>query len=99
MIYGALPTHIRWAIHGFEDQFRGGSMGERICETKVPYLGNMRRENEFLKRILKSTHIMRYFGHDFQQFDEYSYYVMEGFMEQFSREKCKKVSAVYGNPT
>jgi hypothetical protein len=26
MVYGALPTHIRWAIHGFEDQFgRGGS--------------------------------------------------------------------------
>ena len=42
---------------------------------------------------------MRYFGHDFQQFDDYSYYVMEGFMEQFSREKCRKVSAVYGNPT
>jgi len=22
--YGALPTHVRWAIHGFEDQFIPG---------------------------------------------------------------------------
>jgi len=40
----------------------------------------MRRENEFLKRILHSPHIMRYFGHDFQQFDEYSYKVIEAIM-------------------
>lgn len=42
---------------------------------------------------------MRYFGHDFQRFDDSSYSVIEGFMEQFSREKCRKVSAVYGNPS
>lgn len=42
---------------------------------------------------------MRYFGHDFQQFDDYSYSVMEGFMEKFSMQKCKKLTAVYGNPT
>lgn len=59
----------------------------------------MRRENEFLKRILHSPHIMRYFGHDFQQFDEYSYRVIEGIMEKFSSERCNKVVAVYGNPT
>ena len=84
MVYGALPTHIRWAIHGFEDQFAGrGSVDpETICDTKGMYLGNMRRENEFLKRILKSTHIMRYFGHDFQRFDDSSYNVIEGFMAQ-----------------
>lgn len=101
MVYGALPTHIRWAIHGFEDQFAGrGSVDpETICDTKGMYLGNMRRENEFLKRILKSTHIMRYFGHDFQRFDDSSYNVIEGFMAEFSREKCRKVSAVYGNPS
>lgn len=42
---------------------------------------------------------MRYFGHDFQRFDEYSYDVIEGIMEQFAREKCGKTVAVYGNPT
>jgi hypothetical protein len=42
---------------------------------------------------------MRYFGHDFQEFNNYSYNVIEGIMEQFSREKCNKVVAVYGNPT
>lgn len=42
---------------------------------------------------------MRYFGHDFQKFDEYSYKVIETMMEQFSKEKCRKVAAVYGNPT
>lgn len=42
---------------------------------------------------------MRYFGHDFQQFDDYSYRVMEGFMEKFSMQKCNRVSAVYGNPS
>jgi len=59
----------------------------------------MRGENEFLKRILKSTHIMRYFGHDFQRFNDYSYSVMEGIMTKFSMEKCNKVVALYGNPT
>lgn len=44
------------------------------------YVNNMVRENEFLKRILKSSHIMRYFGHDFQQFDNFSYSVIEGIM-------------------
>ena len=42
---------------------------------------------------------MRYFGHDFQRFDDHSYYVIEGIMEQFAREKCEKTTAVYGNPT
>lgn len=42
---------------------------------------------------------MRYFGHDFQKFDEYSYAVMENMMKKFSMEKCNKVTAVYGNPT
>jgi hypothetical protein len=42
---------------------------------------------------------MRYFGHDFQNFDEYQYKVIETIMEQFSREKCNKIIAVYGNPT
>ncbi len=48
------------------------------------FIDNLREENEFLKRILKSTHIMRYFGHDFQQFDEYSYKVIEAMMAKFS---------------
>ena len=45
MIYGALPTHIRWAIHGFEDQFAGRSVvdPETICQSKGMYIGNMRR--------------------------------------------------------
>jgi hypothetical protein len=59
----------------------------------------MRLENKFLKRILKSNHILRYFGHDFQQFDNYSYTVIEKTMEKFSREKCNRVLALYGNPT
>lgn len=42
---------------------------------------------------------MRYFGHDFQQFDNFSYSVIEGIMEKFSMQKCNKVTAVYGNPT
>lgn len=42
---------------------------------------------------------MRYFGHDFQKFDNYSYTVMENMMKKFSMEKCNKVTAVYGNPT
>jgi hypothetical protein len=42
---------------------------------------------------------MRYFGHDFQQFDNYSFSVIEGMMQKFSAEKCNKVTAVYGNPT
>jgi len=42
---------------------------------------------------------MRYFGHDFQEFNAYSYAVIEGIMKQFSREKCNKVVALYGNPT
>lgn len=63
------------------------------------YITNLRNENSFLKRILKSTHIMRYFGHDFQQFDDYSYSVIEAMMKKFSLEKCNKVDAVYGNPT
>lgn len=97
--YGALPTHIRWAIHGFEDQFIGSGGQEEFCQTKMPFISNMNRENEFLKRVLKSSHIMRYFGHDFQQFDDYSYRVIEGIMEKFSTQKCRRVTAVYGNPT
>jgi len=62
-------------------------------------MNNLRNENNFLKRILKSTHIMRYFGHDFQKFDDYSYSVIESMMEKFSMEKCNQVTAVYGNPT
>jgi hypothetical protein len=42
---------------------------------------------------------MRYFGHDFQRFDDYSYNVIEGIMEKFSLQKCKRVTAVYGNPS
>ena len=42
---------------------------------------------------------MRYFGHDFQKFDDYSYSVMESMMKKFSMESCNKVTAVYGNPT
>lgn len=42
---------------------------------------------------------MRYFGHDFQEFNNYSYTVIEAMMKQFSKEKCNKVVAVYGNPT
>lgn len=42
---------------------------------------------------------MRYFGHDFQKFDNYSYSVIEGMMKKFSMEKCNKVVALYGNPT
>lgn len=42
---------------------------------------------------------MRYFGHDFQRFDDYSYKVIESMMKKFSYEKCNKVTAVYGNPT
>ena len=81
-----MPTHIRWAIHGFEDQFAGGgNVGEKICQTKEMYINNMRRENIFLKRILQSNHIMRYFGHDFQMFSDNSYRTIEGIMEEFSR--------------
>ena len=97
--YGAMPTHIRWAIHGFEDQFNGGNINEDFCQTKENYMRNLRNENEFLKRILKSNHIMRYFGHDFQRFNNYSYSVIEGMMKKFSMEKCNQVVAVYGNPT
>lgn len=32
--YGALPTHIRWAIHGFEDQFIGSNPNENMCQSK-----------------------------------------------------------------
>lgn len=42
---------------------------------------------------------MRYFGHDFQRFNDYSYSVIEATMEKFSRESCGKVAAVYANPT
>jgi hypothetical protein len=42
---------------------------------------------------------MRYFGHDFQRFDDYSYSVIESMMKKFSLEKCNRVVAVYGNPT
>ena len=42
---------------------------------------------------------MRYFGHDFQKFDDDSYVIIEEFMQQFSKEKCAKVAAIYGNPT
>lgn len=42
---------------------------------------------------------MRYFGHDFQKFDDYSYTVIEKMMEMFSLEKCGNFVAVYGNPT
>jgi hypothetical protein len=42
---------------------------------------------------------MRYFGHDFQEFNEYSYRVIEEIMRSFSTEKCNKVTALYGNPT
>ena len=42
---------------------------------------------------------MRYFGHGFQRFNDYSYSVIEGMMKKFSMEKCNKVVAVYGNPT
>lgn len=42
---------------------------------------------------------MRYFGHDFQRFDQYSYQVIESFMEKFSMQKCRKLNSVYGNPT
>jgi hypothetical protein len=43
--------------------------------------------------------VLRYFGHDFQEFNNYSYSVIEGMMKQFSREKCNSVVALYGNPT
>ena len=62
-------------------------------------MSNLRNENKFLKRILKSNHIMRYFGHDFQRFNNYSYTVIESMMKKFSMEKCNRVVAVYGNPT
>ena len=42
---------------------------------------------------------MRYFGHDFQQFDGRAYNVIEGMMDTFARQKCMKVTAEYGNPT
>jgi hypothetical protein len=42
---------------------------------------------------------MRYFGHDFQKFDNYSYSVIENMMKKFSMEKCNKVVTLYGNPT
>ena len=45
LYYGAIPTHIRWAIHGFEDQFIG-SVGDKVspvCQTKGGYLNNMRQ--------------------------------------------------------
>ena len=42
---------------------------------------------------------MRYFGHDFQEFNNYSYTVIESMMKKFSMEKCNKVVAMYGNPT
>lgn len=42
---------------------------------------------------------MRYYGHDFQRFDDYSYSVIQAFMQRFSMQKCRKVNAVYGNPT
>ena len=31
---------------------------------------------------------MRYFGHDFQQFDAQAYNVIEGMMDSFARQKC-----------
>lgn len=62
-------------------------------------MNNMRNENNFLKNILKSSHIMRYFGHDFQRFNDYSYSVIENMMKKYSMQKCNKVVAVYGNPT
>lgn len=70
-----------------------------MCLTKEGFMNNLRNENTFLKRILKSTHGMRYFGHDFQRFDDYSYTVIESMMKKFSLEKCNRVTAVYGNPT
>lgn len=59
----------------------------------------MRAENKFLKQLHQQPHVLRYFGHDFQKFDDYSYRVIEGFMRQFSKEKCNKVIATYTNPT
>jgi hypothetical protein len=47
-------------------------------------MNNLRNENKFLKRILKSNHIMRYFGHDFQEFNNYSFTVIESMMKKFS---------------
>jgi len=45
MYYGAMPTHIRWAIHGFEDQFIPSHVQDNICENKAMFIDNMRREN------------------------------------------------------
>lgn len=97
-VYGALPTHIRWAIHGFEDQFLVHQEAP-MCRAKEQYIDNMQQENEFLKRILRSSHILRYFGHDFQKFDNYSYSVIETIMEEFSIHSCNRVVALYGNPS
>lgn len=59
----------------------------------------MRNENKFLRRLHQQPHVLRYFGHDFQKFDDYSYNVIEEIMRQFSKEKCNKVVATYTNPT
>lgn len=68
--YGAIPTHIRWAIHGFEDQFIPSGNIYPVCTNKGSYIQNVRTETEFLKKILNQNHIIRYFGHDFQQFND-----------------------------
>lgn len=43
--YGSIPTHIRWAIHGFEDQFIPGGNIYPVCNTKGNYISNLRMEN------------------------------------------------------
>lgn len=52
-----------------------------------------------MKRILNQDQIIRYFGHDFQKFDDESYRIIEGMMSEFSKEKCNRVIATYTNPT
>lgn len=34
-IYGALPAHIRWAIHGFQDQFISRNSGQNMSDGQV----------------------------------------------------------------
>ena len=98
--YGAIPTHLRWSIHGYEEQFVHTTENlSPICQTKGNHIDRMRNENKFLRHLHQQPHVLRYFGHDFQKFDDYSYRVIEEFMRQFSKEKCNKVVATYTNPT
>lgn len=40
--YGVIPTVIRWAIHGYENQFLRSGNGN-MCQSKMPFIENLKR--------------------------------------------------------